>query len=281
MSSQKKAVAITCPVCEAQFEVNKDPGEAAECPRCGQLLEVPGPSALSVGFAQTRKALGEWWMQRKDQQEQRRKEKAEAQENTSREPAPVETEKAVAAPEPEEPPVPESKLFPCPDCGHQVSRNATACPNCGCVLASQPQQPPLSPMPDAPPPPATAAETPLLIARPAMFKKNPLSWALCGVLCLVGIGLILLLREWFRCRYTCLTVTNRRVILRRGYVSHGTSEVRHQDIRNIFVSQGFFDRLFGVGNLAVSSAATDEVEITVAGIKNPSEAAAIIRQHQG
>jgi hypothetical protein len=24
-----------------------------------------------------------------------------------------------------------AKLKPCPDCGHEVSRNATACPHCG------------------------------------------------------------------------------------------------------------------------------------------------------
>ncbi len=30
-------------------------------------------------------------------------------------------------------------LFPCPDCGRQVSRMATSCPNCGRPLASDGQ----------------------------------------------------------------------------------------------------------------------------------------------
>lgn len=34
---------------------------------------------------------------------------------------------------------PGTRLTPCPDCGHSVSRSATSCPSCGRPLASPPR----------------------------------------------------------------------------------------------------------------------------------------------
>jgi len=279
MSSQGKNVEIICPVCQARFEVKQAPGEAADCPQCGQLLEVPGPSKLAVGLSRWRQALGAWWVRRQEQKKHRRKERAEERERTPGKPACVETEKEVARAKPEGPVLIRPNLFPCPDCGQQVSRNATACPNCGRVLANHHRQP-STPVRDAPPSPANTAEAMLLTTRPAMFKNNPISWVFCGVLCLVGIGFIVLLYEWFRCKYTRFTVTDKRIVLRTGCFSRSTSEVRHKDVRNIRVMQGFFDRLFDVGKLTVSSAGTSGVEISVSGIPSPNQAADLIRQHQ-
>ena len=72
------------------------------------------------------------------------------------------------------------------------------------------------------------------------------------------------------CIYTTLTVTNRRTILRTGILAKNTREVRHQDVRYLEVKQSFFDRIFGVGSISVSSAAQGIIELEVAGIANPT-----------
>jgi uncharacterized membrane protein YdbT with pleckstrin-like domain len=57
--------------------------------------------------------------------------------------------------------------------------------------------------------------------------------------------------------------------VREGLISKRTNEIRHSDVRNIQVTQGFFDRIFGVGTIAISSAAQSEVEISFSGLAHP------------
>jgi len=123
-------------------------------------------------------------------------------------------------------------------------------------------------------------EKTLLATRPVMFGRNPIAWVLCVLLSLVVVGLIILIAEYLRCAYTRLTITTRRTTVKTGWLSRSTNEVRHQDVRNIRVTQTFFNRLFGVGKIEISSAAQADIEIAVSGIPNPQEAAALVRQYQ-
>jgi len=130
---------------------------------------------------------------------------------------------------------------------------------------------------------AATAEVPektLLATHPVMFGRNPISWILCILLSLVGVGLIIIIAEHLRCAYTHLRITTKRTTVKTGWLARNTNEVRHQDVRNIRVSQTFFDRLFGVGKIEISSAAQAGIEITVSGIPRLQEAAALVRQYQ-
>lgn len=89
-----------------------------------------------------------------------------------------------------------------------------------------------------------------------------------------------LLVWWIQTRYTSLTITDGRSLLARGFISRETSEVRHQDIRNLQTDQSFIQRLLGVGTLAISSAGQDDFEITVRGVRQPEQLAALVREHQ-
>jgi hypothetical protein len=79
---------------------------------------------------------------------------------------------------------------------------------------------------------------------------------------------------------TTLTITSRRSIVRRGIVSRRTSEVQHDDVRNMQVNQGIFERLLLVGDIAISSAGQDEMEIHVQGVSRPARIAEEVRGHQ-
>ncbi len=118
--------------------------------------------------------------------------------------------------------------------------------------------------------PIREAEQTLYLEHPVMFRDRPLAFCLCVLLIAAyGIGLLFLLVWWLRVRGTTLTVTNRRSILREGILSRSTTEVFHEDIRNLQLRQSLFQRLFDVGDLGISSSGQAGVEIQVGGIPGP------------
>jgi uncharacterized membrane protein YdbT with pleckstrin-like domain len=125
------------------------------------------------------------------------------------------------------------------------------------------------------------AEQPLITGRPEMFHGQPIEFIICVALIPVGIGILLLLAWWLQNRFTTYTVTNRRTIAQTGVLNRKTNEVRHRDVRNIQVNQDIFQRMFGFGTVAISSAAQSDIELTMRGVNAPQKIVATIRQYQG
>lgn len=100
-----------------------------------------------------------------------------------------------------------------------------------------------------------------------------------GLIILAGASLYLLV-WWIQSRFTELIVTDHRTTLRTGLISRSTTEIGHEDVRNLQVDQSIPDRLLGVGTLSISSAGQDTMEIVVHGIPEPEKVAAIIRDMQ-
>jgi uncharacterized membrane protein YdbT with pleckstrin-like domain len=123
-------------------------------------------------------------------------------------------------------------------------------------------------------------ETVLYHSHPAMFKNRPFSFILCLILSLVGVGLIIFLIWWIKTRGTELTVTNERASLRKGILSKFTNDVYLTDIRNVQIYQSFWQRVFGVGSVAISSAGNEGIEIEVKGIPDPEKIKSIIDTHR-
>ncbi len=123
-------------------------------------------------------------------------------------------------------------------------------------------------------------EAVLYQSHPAMFKNRPWSFILCLVLSLVGIGLIIFLIWWIRTKGTELTVTDERVSLRKGILSKFTNDVYLTDIRNVQIYQSFWQRILGVGSVAISSAGHEGIEIDIKGIPDPEKIKAIIDTHR-
>lgn len=114
-------------------------------------------------------------------------------------------------------------------------------------------------------------------AHPSMFRNHPIWFIVCIV---TVIGLVPLLFWWLRVVGTTLTVTEDKVVLRRGLISKATSELWHIDVRNIQVAQGPLQRLLGVGAIAISSAGQSGVEIAVAGIPHPGRVKDLVDQQR-
>jgi uncharacterized membrane protein YdbT with pleckstrin-like domain len=122
-------------------------------------------------------------------------------------------------------------------------------------------------------------EETLYQSHPTMLRTNPVGVLICVALIpVMGIGLAILICWWLRCMGHTLTVTSERIIYREGILAKAVSEILIADIRNIQVVQTIWQRLMGVGSLAVSSAAQADVEIRIAGIPDPECVREIINQ---
>ena len=107
-------------------------------------------------------------------------------------------------------------------------------------------------------------------SHPSMFRNAPVYFVLTLILCLIGVGLIIFAVWFIKCKGTTLTVTGDRISLRRGLLSKSITEVWHEDIRNVQLDQTFFQRIFDVGSLGISSAGQGDLEIFVTGIPQPN-----------
>jgi uncharacterized membrane protein YdbT with pleckstrin-like domain len=122
-------------------------------------------------------------------------------------------------------------------------------------------------------------ETVLYVAHPSMFRNRPIVYLLeVAAIALYGIGLVFLLIWWLQTLGATLTVTDRRTVLRKGLFSKHTNEVMHCDVRNLQIDQTFFQRIFDVGAVKVSSSGQSGIEIEVEGMPRPYEVKRLIDQ---
>lgn len=93
------------------------------------------------------------------------------------------------------------------------------------------------------------------------------------VACVIGYWMLV-------SRFTTLTVTDDRTIYREGFISRETSEVQHDDVRNIQLDQSFAQRLLMVGGIGISSSGQDDLEVVAQGLPHPERIIELIRENQ-
>lgn len=84
-----------------------------------------------------------------------------------------------------------------------------------------------------------------------------------------GIGLIFLIKAWVRYKTTELAITNKRVIVKFGFIRRSTVEININKVESIQVDQEVSGRLFNFGTLIISGAGTPQAPIP--GISKPME----------
>ena len=93
-----------------------------------------------------------------------------------------------------------------------------------------------------------------LIAGEEVVYRGELHWIiyLPGIiLSVVVIGLFMLLGAFIRRVTTELAVTNKRVIIKTGWLSRRTLEMNLAKVENIAVDQSIMGRIFGYGSITV------------------------------
>jgi uncharacterized membrane protein YdbT with pleckstrin-like domain len=125
------------------------------------------------------------------------------------------------------------------------------------------------------------SEQVLYKASPSMIRSRPFIFLFFVALIVVyGLGLLFLIWWWVRCKCITLIVTNERTTLRKGIFAKITTEVWHQDVRNVQIEQMFLQRLLGVGNVGISSSGQSGFEIAVDGIPSPGKVKRIIDENR-
>lgn len=145
----------------------------------------------------------------------------------------------------------------------------------------------------------------LLTIRPAMFRGKPILftahaiailaagvgviWAaffasIMWLAILIGaVGLVVLLNLLYwriKAWSIVLKVTNERTVEDRGFFSRVTSEVMHHNIRNVQITQSFWNRIWNVGKIQIASAGHEGYEITFHDVVDPYKVKSTIDEHR-
>ena len=148
-------------------------------------------------------------------------------------------------------------------------------------------------------PPDYGPEQHVLTVRPSMLRARPLAffglalvglagcaaviygfaaaegtqrwlWAIPGGVFLLIVAVAFFV-WWLETLSASLKITNKRTIEHKGLLSRRTSEVLHDNIRNVTVSQTFWQRLWDTGEIGISSAGTEGVEIQMKSLRSPDK----------
>jgi uncharacterized membrane protein YdbT with pleckstrin-like domain len=65
------------------------------------------------------------------------------------------------------------------------------------------------------------------------------------------VGFVSFLRAWFRRWTTEIAVTDRRIILKRGFIRRYTNEMNMQKVESVDVDQTILGRLFNYGTITI------------------------------
>jgi uncharacterized membrane protein YdbT with pleckstrin-like domain len=113
-------------------------------------------------------------------------------------------------------------------------------------------------------------EQTILSIHPAMIRNHPVAFILgCLLLLACGLGLLFFLWMYLKTISAKYTVTTERCICKYGLIAVRQNELFIEDIRGASLRQSVFQRILGVGDIAIASAATAGVEIVFKGIASP------------
>jgi hypothetical protein len=160
-------------------------------------------------------------------------------------------------------------LIECPDCGKPVSTEAHACPNCGYPVAEKLAQKPAA---DGTSPAAHAAQ-PLAQVRPSWWGYF---WHLFFFWLIVPPII-----AYFHRNSTLLRIFPERVTVARGLLTKCYRDYNPLDIRSVDIDQTFFQRLVGIGDLAISTAASAEGAEQIKSIPDPMGVRDLILAQRG
>lgn len=108
-----------------------------------------------------------------------------------------------------------------------------------------------------------------LIAHPGSPALALVLWAGAAAI----LGMAALAR-----RYTSWSLTSDRLIARRGLIASHRREMELADVRSIEVDRGMMQRILGLGNVTVASAASADFVIRLLNIPDPERVAEMLRQ---
>jgi uncharacterized membrane protein YdbT with pleckstrin-like domain len=174
----------------------------------------------------------------------------------------------------------------CPQCGNDNQQGAAFCSRCGTRVFA--------------PKPAAVREYALATFRPSLwyyangFVVGGIIMTFGGRLLagkfqnvqappragftVIGIGALIWIVTMIRARTVNWSLTSDRLIEKRGLVASRRREMELADIRSVEVAKRVFQRMFGLGDVTIASAASADYAIRLNDIYDPDLAAETIRK---
>jgi uncharacterized membrane protein YdbT with pleckstrin-like domain len=78
------------------------------------------------------------------------------------------------------------------------------------------------------------------------------AWAALLFLGIFVVGIVIFLRSWAVMSTTEFAVTNRRVVLKRGWFNTSTQELAVESVEGVRLTQSFWGKIFGYGHVVVT-----------------------------
>ena len=160
-------------------------------------------------------------------------------------------------------------LINCPECGKPVSTAAHECPNCGYPVAEK--------LADEP---AANAATPASERPEPLAEVRPSWWGYFWHLFFFWL-IVPPIIAYFRRASTVLRVFPERITLARGLLSKSYRDYNPRDIRSIDIDQSFLQRIVGIGDLTISTAAAAEGAERIKSIPDPKSVRDLILAQRG
>jgi uncharacterized membrane protein YdbT with pleckstrin-like domain len=168
----------------------------------------------------------------------------------------------------------------CPQCGSNLDGDAAFCSRCGTRVYA--------------PKPADRREYSLVRIFPSWwrFSANFIFAALLFAASIglvtksqqvpaaaaLGLSFVVAMVAIFRRRSTSWSITSERLIEYRGILFRRRREVELADIRSVEVNRRLIQRMLGLGNVLVASAASADFMIKLEDVVNPDEVAETLRR---
>jgi uncharacterized membrane protein YdbT with pleckstrin-like domain len=170
----------------------------------------------------------------------------------------------------------------CPQCGNDTQQGAAFCSRCGARMYA--------------PKPAVVREYALAQFRPSLwYYANGFLFG--GVLiaigaiflyrkfepiqagfAVIGVGALTFIVTMIRARTISWSLTSDRLIEKRGLLASRRREMELADIRSVEVSKRVVQRMVGLGDVTIASAASADYAIRLNDIGAPDETAETIRK---
>jgi len=106
---------------------------------------------------------------------------------------------------------------------------------------------------------------------PAVIFGLPLS--------VVGVGLLIIIGAYLSVKNTFYVVTSDGIFVKKGILSRNVKKIGYDKIQNISFSQGVFGNHFGYGNVNISTAGSEGVEMRLRSIREPKNVQEMINRN--
>jgi uncharacterized membrane protein YdbT with pleckstrin-like domain len=106
--------------------------------------------------------------------------------------------------------------------------------------------------------------------RPSQVLNLP-AFLLCGLLCWLVIPIFIGLWKWLVLRFTEYEITSERLRINTGVLSRSSDELELYRVKDTRFEQPFWLRIFGLGNVVLSSSDRTDPVITLTAIPGGRE----------